>query len=366
MTATMTRTFNDLPAVREKVPLLIGLTGPSGSGKTYSALRLAMGIRAVVGGDVFGIDTEADRMKHYADTFRFRHVPFKAPFGSLDYLSALEYCVAKGAKTIIVDSTSHEHEGPGGMLDFQDAEVERLSRGDAEKRDKVKMLAWVKPKGARRQLINGLLQLNANFIFCFRAKNVSKPVKFQGKTEVIPQGFIAIAGDDFIYEMTVNCLLLPKSGGVPTWHSENPGESMAMKLPEQFKGTFASREPLSEKIGQQLAEWAQGKPADNARLAADDRVAKAYRLAFDAGLVVEQSVRAYLRTTFAVDNRSSLTTDQLVRLAEWLESFRTVTEPTTPAAPTTADSSAAEQLFAEERGDAYDDDLKTPAMQEGR
>jgi len=38
------RTFTDIPAVRERVPLLVGLVGPSGSGKTYSALRLASGI----------------------------------------------------------------------------------------------------------------------------------------------------------------------------------------------------------------------------------------------------------------------------------------------------------------------------------
>ena len=34
------RTFEAKPAVRESVPLLVGLMGASGSGKTYSALRL--------------------------------------------------------------------------------------------------------------------------------------------------------------------------------------------------------------------------------------------------------------------------------------------------------------------------------------
>ena len=112
------RTFEAHQAVRDFVPLLIGLMGPSGSGKTYSALRLATGIQEVTGGDIYALDTEARRMLHYADRFRFQHVPFAAPFGSLDYLAALRFCVGQGGKTIIVDSMSHEHEGPGGLLDF--------------------------------------------------------------------------------------------------------------------------------------------------------------------------------------------------------------------------------------------------------
>lgn len=258
MTTQPKRQFEARPAVRERVPLLIGLTGPSGSGKTYSALRLAMGIQKVAGGDVHCIDTEARRALHYAETFKFHHVQFDAPFGSLDYLAALQSSVAQGAKTIIVDSTSHEHEGVGGMVDSQERELDRLAGDDWQKRERCKMLAWVKPKAARRQLINGILQLNCNLIFCFRAKNVSKPVKANGKTEIVPQGFEAIAGSDFIYEMMLNVLLLPKSGGVPTWASENPGESMAMKLPAQFKDLFPAKAPLSEEIGVKLAEWAGG------------------------------------------------------------------------------------------------------------
>lgn len=250
------RKFEARPAVREQVPLLTGLVGPSGSGKTYSALRLATGIQQVVGGDIYGLDTEARRMAHYADFFKFQHVPFAEPFGSLDYLDALKYCVGKGAKVIIVDSMSHEHEGTGGMIDYQASEQQRMGGGD-----NVKMLAWVKPKQARRALINGILQLPCNFIFCFRAKHVSKPTKVNGKTEVIDQGFVPVSGDEFTYEQTVNIFLMPKSGGVPTWQSQRPGEAMAMKLPQQFVSIFAKQQPLSEDIGRQLAEWARGGAA---------------------------------------------------------------------------------------------------------
>lgn len=255
------RIFDVKPAVRESVPLLVGLMGPSGSGKTYSALRLATGIQQVAGGDVFGIDTEAKRMLHYADLFKFRHVQFDPPFGSLDYLAALQQCVKQGARVIIVDSMSHEHESAGGMLDLHDKELDRIAGDDWAKRERVKMLAWQKPKANRRALINGLLQLNANFIFCFRAKQTVKPVKINGKTEIVPQGFMPIAGDEFLFEQTVNCLLMPKSMGVPTWQPENVGERLMIKPAKQFDAIFADGRPLDEEIGKRLAEWARGSPS---------------------------------------------------------------------------------------------------------
>jgi predicted ABC-type transport system involved in lysophospholipase L1 biosynthesis ATPase subunit len=84
------RRFDIRPAVRQKVPLLLGLAGPSGSGKTYSALRLAAGIAEVTGGDVVVIDTENRRAQHYADQFNFQHIDFAPPYGPLDYLAALQ------------------------------------------------------------------------------------------------------------------------------------------------------------------------------------------------------------------------------------------------------------------------------------
>src|SRR5689334_3112922 len=87
------RTFTALPAKRTKVPLFIGLFGPSGCGKTMSALRIATGIAEVTGGDVYVVDTEAGRALHYADRFKFQHMPFEAPFGSLDYLQVVRQCV---------------------------------------------------------------------------------------------------------------------------------------------------------------------------------------------------------------------------------------------------------------------------------
>lgn len=261
-TAVPNRSFLATDAQREHVPLLIGLTGPSGGGKTYSALRLATGIQTVTGGDIYVIDTESRRALHYADNFKFKHVPFAAPFGSLDYLAALQFCVKQGAKVVIVDSMSHEHEGPGGMVDLHDQIADRMSGGDAAKRERVNMLAWSEPKQKRRALINGILQLNCNFIFCFRAKNSAKPGKDErGKNAVIAQGFMPIAGEEFVFEQTLNALLLPGAGGVPSWSSDFPGERTMIKLPEQFSALRDRAKPLDESVGARLAKWAAGAPA---------------------------------------------------------------------------------------------------------
>lgn len=254
----MTRTFEDQPAVRSKTPLLIGLVSPSGAGKTFSALRLATGIQRVAGGDVFVIDTEARRALHYADKFNFRHVAFGAPFGPLDYLAAIAHCVKKGAKTIVIDSMSHEHEGPGGVLEMHEAELTRMAGTDYRKRQSMTMLAWHKPKSQRRQLINAMLQMDANFILCFRSKEKLKMVKGQEPEQL---GWMPIAGQEFVFEMTLKCLFLPGGNGVPVLESNYEGERAMIKVPDQFRSLFAQPRQMSEDLGEELARWAAGSAA---------------------------------------------------------------------------------------------------------
>jgi hypothetical protein len=258
----MSDTFEDRPAVREDTPVLVGLVGPSSTGKTYSALRLADGFRRVSGGETFFVDTEAKRALHYAEKFEFRHVVFRAPFGPLRYLAAIEHCMNKAGATrkrptIIVDSMSHEHEGEGGVLDMHEKELDKRAGNDWGKRERMTMLCWAKPKAERQRLINSILQMDANFIFCFRAK---PKLKLEKGKEPESLGYQPISGDNFIYEMTLKCLLLPGANGVPSWQSNMIGEKAMMKLPEQFRALFATNPPpqLSEDIGEQLARWGAG------------------------------------------------------------------------------------------------------------
>jgi hypothetical protein len=251
----MTRTFEDKPATRERTPLIAGIVGPSASGKTFSALRLATGFQRVSGGDIHLIDTEARRSLHYADKFKFRHVAFGAPFSPTDYLAAIEHCVKRGAGTVVIDSMSHEHEGPGGVLEMHAAETARLAKLWKTSEDTAKMSAWGKPKSERRRLINSLLQMECNFIFCFRAKPKLKIVRGKQPEQL---GFMPIAGEDFVYEMVVKFLLLPGANGVPVTQSEYEGERMMIKVPEQFRALLSQPRQLTEDTGEALARWAAG------------------------------------------------------------------------------------------------------------
>lgn len=254
----MTRQFTHEPARRCAVPLLVSLIGPSGSGKTFSALRLASGIKRVVGGDIFVLDTEHLRATHYADDFNFQHVPFDAPFSPLDYRSALHHCVSSGAKTIVIDSMSHEHDGDGGVLEMHDAILNRMAGTDWKKRQRCSFTAWAEPKAARRKLINALLQLGCNVILCFRAKEKLRPVK-GGEPEKL--GWMANGADEFNYEATVRFLLQPGCNGVPELHPMLPGEKETVKIPRQFTELFSNPEQLNESYGEAMARWAAGDDA---------------------------------------------------------------------------------------------------------
>lgn len=261
---TQHRTFEHRHASRESVPLLVGIYGPSGSGKTYSALRLASGIRRVSGGKVFVIDTEARRSLHYAADFDFEHLQFDAPFGPLDYLAALQHCEKNGAKVVVIDSMSHEHEGPGGVLEMHEQQAEELSRKWNQSRDAVNFPAWAKPKSERRRLINSILQLQINLVSCFRAKEKTKPGP-KGSRELMHLGFMPIAGEEYIYEQTLCALLEPGANGVPTWvgGKDAPGEQRMIKLPKQFQSLFANSRQFDEDMGEAMARWAAGTHGSN-------------------------------------------------------------------------------------------------------
>jgi hypothetical protein len=249
--------FEFRPAVRENVGLLIGLSGPSGSGKTYTAMRLAKGI---AGDHPFAIiDTEAGRAKHYADQFAFDHGDLKPPFTPDCYAEAILAADAAKYAAIVVDSMSHEWAGEGGILDWQEAELDRMAGTDAKRREAVKMASWIKPKMAHKQMVQRLLQVRAHLILCFRAEPKIEMVRGEnGKMEIREKqsltglhGWIPIAEKNLPYELTASFLLLPDRPGVP----------LPIKLQQQHRGLFPLDVPITEASGVQLAAWARGGTA---------------------------------------------------------------------------------------------------------
>ena len=247
--------FTFRPATRENVGLLIGLSGGTGSGKTFSAFRLASGI---TGARPFAvIDTEAGRAKHYADQFTFDHGDLKPPFSPAAYADAIKAADEAGYVAIVVDSASHEWAGEGGVLDMQDAELDRMAGTDWKKREACKMAAWIKPKTEHKQMVQRLLQVRAHLILCFRAEPKIEMVRDEktGKMEIREKqsltglnGWMPVCEKNLPYELTASFLLM----------AERPGVPLAIKLQEQHRALFPLDRPITEASGVSVAAWAQG------------------------------------------------------------------------------------------------------------
>ena len=246
--------FTLKPARRGDTKLLLGLAGPTGSGKTLSSLYLASGIIAETGGQIAYIDTENGRALQYAPPgepgIEFGHGSLEPPFSPDNYLKAYEAAEQHAGPTgvVIIDSVSHEHEGPGGVLEMHDQIVQ-------DKGQHMQFAAWAQPKAQRRRLINRILQSRCHVILCFRSKEKSKQVKVtkNGRevSEIVDIGWQPITGDEWPYEATVFALLNPERKGVPVIEGFSHG-----KLPINMRGLIRTDRPLDVETGQRLAKWA--------------------------------------------------------------------------------------------------------------
>lgn len=246
-------------AMRENVPLLIGLVGGTGSGKTFTAMRLASGMAE---GKPFAvIDTENGRARHYADQFSFDCGDLHAPFKPTNYLDAIHDADKAGYPVIVVDSASHMWSGDGGVLDWQEAELDRMAGDDWKKREAVKMAAWIKPKLNQKAFTNGLLQIKAHVILCFRAEMKIEMVKENGKTVIHAKqsltgldGWIPICDKNLPFELTTSLLFTADKPGIP----------QPIKLQDQHRALFPLNQQVSEESGRKIAEWARGGVAKSA------------------------------------------------------------------------------------------------------
>lgn len=244
---------NFRPALRENVGLWVNIIGGTGSGKSFSGMRLASGI---AGDKPFAvIDTENRRALHYADRFKFDHAELRAPFRPESYADAVLAADAAGYPVIMIDSGSHVWAGDGGVLDWQEAELDRMAGDDYKKREACKMAAWIKPKMSHKHLVSKLLQVKAHIILCLRAEPKIEMVKVDGKLVVQPKqsltgldGWIPVCEKNLPFEATASFLLM----------ADRPGVPHPIKLQEQHKALFPLDKPITEESGKRLAEWAKG------------------------------------------------------------------------------------------------------------
>jgi hypothetical protein len=248
-------TFQFRHAIREQVGLLIGLAGGTGGGKTFSAMRMAAGI---AGDRPFAvIDTEAGRAKHYADQFNFDHGDLAPPFTPQAYADAILAADAAKYPCIVVDSMTHEWAGEGGVLEMQEAELDRMAGEDWKKREACKMAAWIKPKMQHKKMVQRLLQVRAHLILCFRAEEKVEMVRDDktGKLAIVPKisrtgldGWIPVCEKNLPYELTASFLLTADAPGMPK----------PVKLQKQHMPMFPLDQPINEESGKKIAIWASG------------------------------------------------------------------------------------------------------------
>ncbi len=229
-------------AVRAGAPVVVGIVSKSGFGKTFSALRVARGLVGPTG-KIAGLDTEAGRMRLYADLTPFDHCELDAPFAPARYIEKIREAVTAGYHCLVIDQGSFEWDGTGGVLEL------------AESTNAKGLQKWNAPKVQHRKFMNALAECPIHIVICLRGKD--EVLQAAGSKEVTKTGrIVAQQNHDFMYEMTVSMTLD---------HEGNPGVPRLVKCPAALLPAFPEGAQLSERTGEMIAEWVKGgAPVDHA------------------------------------------------------------------------------------------------------
>jgi hypothetical protein len=218
-------------AKREQICVKVLLGGPSGSGKTYSALRLATGLAKKTGSRIAAIDTEAGRLKYYADEFDFDYQQLSPPFTPEAYNKMIEECIEEGYKILVIDSITHEWKGKGGCIEIHDA-----IPGNT-------YTAWGKVKPRHQTFVDTLIESPIHIICTARGKDEYTLEEKNGKQVPKKVGVGLEQQDDAEYNYTVT-FNLDQESHVAAVMKDNT---------HLFEDKY---EVLTEKHGAALYEWA--------------------------------------------------------------------------------------------------------------
>lgn len=242
--------FHFKPAKRVNTPLVIGIAGPTKSGKTYSAHRIAVGLAQ--GGTIAMVNAEGPKGHQYSERFSYLATDIGPPYRPKRYSEALKDALAlePAPAVLIIDSMSHMHNGPGGMLEYHEDELDRLAGQDMKARQRSTWSAWVKPKADENAFVYEMLDSPCHMILCFRAKEKLKIIRGQ---EPIDLGWQPIASEQIAFETLFTLMLPPHSKGVP--------DLAISEMREPFDSLMVPGQQLDEQLGERLAKWAAGGSA---------------------------------------------------------------------------------------------------------
>lgn len=179
-------------ATRQKAKIRLGLSATSGSGKTYSALLIAFGLC----GDwskIGVVDTENGSADLYAHLGDYNVITLQAPYAPERYIECIKAFEAHGVEVIVIDSITHEWDGPGGVLSISNAMAGNSYTN------------WAKLTPRHDAFIQAILQSSAHVITTVRRKQDYEMSKnSDGKATVTKLGLKEVTRDGFEYEVTAN------------------------------------------------------------------------------------------------------------------------------------------------------------------
>lgn len=218
-------------ATRKKVKLRIALAGPSGSGKTLSSLLIAKGL----GGKIACIDTEKGSASLYDHIVPFDVLELQPPYSPERYIEAIQEAEKAGYETLIIDSTTHEWNGAGGVLELLEAVAKAKYRGNS-------WSAWNEMTPRHRAFIDAMLQSDMHIIATGRSKTETAQAEEGGKKKVVKLGMKIEQRDGFEYEFTT-VLDLVHDGHYALASKDRTG---------LFVG---DAKPVTEETGKMLLAW---------------------------------------------------------------------------------------------------------------
>ncbi len=187
-------------------------------------------------------DSESKRASLYADVIpgSFETFDLGEPFSPARYIDAVDTIEKSGAACGIIDSGSHEWEGPGGVLDMA---------GDNEhKSGKAGLHNWRLPKLEHAKFVQRLLRISIPIVICLRAKYKTRQAKEDGRTVIIKDDYTSpIQAEDFIFESTCH-------GEILQDHSFHLTKASHPAL----RTCFPTSGPIKIEHGAMLAAWCNG------------------------------------------------------------------------------------------------------------
>jgi hypothetical protein len=221
-------------ASRKKVKLRLNISAPSGAGKTMSALLMAKGLV----GDwekIAVIDTENESASLYEHLGGFYTIPLAPPFTPERYIEAINSCINGGMECIIIDSSSHEWNGPGGCIDLNEKLAQSKYKGNT-------WSAWNEITPRHDAFLQTVLQAPVHIITCTRSK--METVMNDAK-KVVKVGMKDIQRDGWEYELTVSLTI--------------ERESHKAVASKDRTGIFEGKDPfmITEKTGEAILEWCE-------------------------------------------------------------------------------------------------------------